>query len=82
MTLITDKHIRQQISRVLKNYLKNSADESVKRVTLKDLDSISNLIVEGRKEAKRDTSKAYQKELSISYLSIMTLTMASLAVNQ
>lgn len=82
MHLITDQSIRRRIRSVLKTYLKKYSDVSAKRLTLGDLDTMAGLLRSDRKEAQKKSKTALKKELSISYLSIVTLAVGSLAVNR
>jgi hypothetical protein len=79
MALIRDKEIRRLISDVFKVGRKNFPDAS-HEISLKQLDEMSSVLGEFRREANNHAASYLQGGLSTAYLSILALTVTCFAV--
>lgn len=81
MVLIRDKAVRRQIAYTFKTHLKKLSPDPTENLTLKELDGMSQVLREYRNEANSQATSHFQRELSISYLSIWALAITCLVIS-
>lgn len=82
MGLIRDDEVRKTIAKTLRTEGKGFPDDSESKLLLKQVDALSAIFQDRRREANSEATKFLKRELSISYVSILALTITCLALNQ
>jgi hypothetical protein len=77
MHIILNKELRKKLSNSLRKFRKSNKGNP-NQLKLKDIDTISEVIISSRKEANIEISKDIRKELEIAYLCVHSISLLAL----